>query len=306
MKKIATVFFGTHRFAALILQGLHESPFCDIELVMTQPDRPVGRSQTLQPSPVKLLAQKYGIPVEQPASLKSYRLSASGHQLGVVAQYGLLIPKYLLEVFPHGILNIHTSLLPKYRGASPIQAAIMNGDGATGITIMKLDTGLDTGPVILQKETAIDEHETAPELETRLARLALEALAEAIPAYLSGRMPPRPQAADGVSLTRALTRDDGRVDWKRNAMDIYNQWRALQPWPGLWTLWGEKRLKLLQVAPTEANLPSGLVEKVGNAIVIGCGSHALQVQELQMEGSRPMAAAAFLNGHPYIRGARLE
>jgi methionyl-tRNA formyltransferase len=176
---VRLVFFGTHEFAATILGGLLDNPLFEVCLVITQPDRPVGRKQELHPSPVKLLAQKYNIPIEQPSSLKSYQLSAMSFELGIVAQYGLLIPKHVLDSFPLGVINVHTSLLPKYRGASPIQSALINGETETGVTIMKMDQGLDTGPIILQKKTTIDPDETYTHIDKKLASLGTLALNEA-------------------------------------------------------------------------------------------------------------------------------
>lgn len=304
---VKTIFFGTHQFAASILEGLVKRHIADVVLVLTQPDRPIGKRQALQPSPVKLLAKKYSIPVEQPASLKTYSLLPTHYSLGIVAQYGLLIPKHILDALPHGVLNIHTSLLPKYRGASPIQTAIMNGDTETGVTIMKVDEGLDTGPILVQKSLAIGADEIAPEIEAKITALAIDALAEYVPAYLTGTLSPRAQDNARASVCKELKRDDGRVDWTLPATTIYNRYRAFHPWPGLWTAWNGKRLKLLRVAlADDVLLPAGLAHAEGRRLLIGCGAGSIEALELQLEGSRAQDTPAFLHGHRTMDGARLS
>lgn len=294
---MSTVFFGTHQFAATILEGILKRHIADVTLVLTQPDRPVGRSQTLQPSQVKILAQKYTLPIEQPTSLKTYELRTMSYELGIVAQYGLLIPKHILDAFPKGILNVHTSLLPKYRGASPIQTAIMNGDTKTGITIMKMDEGLDTGPILLQKSLDILPDETSADMEAKLVELGIEALEEAVPAYLSLDLSPSPQRDADASTCRELKRDDGRVDWKKTAVEIYNQYRGLTPWPGIWTEWHGKRLKLLAVAPVDIIIPTGMTQVENYRIFFGCGKGSIEALTLQLAGGKPMDAASFIRGH---------
>lgn len=290
------VFFGTHHFAATILEGISKRHIVDIGLVLTQPDRPIGRSQELRASPVKLLAQKHGIPIEQQESLKDFSLQTSDFSIGIVAQYGLLIPKHILGAFPHGVLNVHTSLLPKYRGASPIQTAILNGDTETGVTIMKMDEGLDTGPILFQKKLAIEPHDTSPEVEAKLADLGVEALFDAVPAYLSGELVPKNQEHEKATMTRELKRDDGRVDWQKTSPQIYNQYRALTPWPGLWTEFNGKRLKLLAIAPAHLTIPAGKMEVVNHRLFFGCGNGSIEAITLQLEGGKPMDAAAFVHG----------
>ncbi|PLX26410.1 methionyl-tRNA formyltransferase, partial [Candidatus Parcubacteria bacterium] len=232
MQKIKTVFFGTHDFAVTILQGLLDNPLFDIELVITQPDRPVGRKQKLQKSPVKKIAEKNNLKIDQPVSLKTYQLAnLPTCELFIVAQYGLLIPKNILEAPKHGTINVHTSLLPKYRGASPIQSALLNGDTETGVTIMLMDVGLDSGPILLQKNIDILPDETYLELDARLAAVGSEALSESIPEYISGELKPQTQDESKVTLCQKLSRDDGKVDWQKTTEEIYNQYRALTPWP---------------------------------------------------------------------------
>ncbi|MEK7189987.1 MAG: methionyl-tRNA formyltransferase, partial [Patescibacteria group bacterium] len=221
MKKISLIFFGTKDFAATILQGLLASSDFEIKLVITQPAKPVGRKQELREPPVKILAEKYGLKIEQPDTLKNFNLPTSA-DLGVAVQYGLLIPKHILKTPKHGIINIHPSLLPKYRGASPIQSAILRGETQTGITIMKIDEGLDTGPIILQKTAQIEPNETYTTIAQKLAKIASSALTEAIQGYVSGQIQPQTQNDALATNCREFKREDGQIDWRRSAMEIYN------------------------------------------------------------------------------------
>ncbi len=324
------IFFGTHNFAATILEGLLKSPFVSVELVITMPDRPVGREQKLQPSPVKILAQKHNIPIDQPQNLKTYQLPATSYKLFVVAQYSTLIPDTLLNVPKYGTLNVHTSLLPKYRGASPIQSALINGEKKTGITIMKMDKGMDTGPILLQKTLKISPDDTYAILDTKLAKIGLQALLEAIPAYIQGEIKPKPQNNSKATVCKQLTREDGKIDWNKSAQEIYNLYRGLTPWPGVWTIWNEKprkkaepsrgkRLKLLKIQPASKKMKPGQVAVENDKIFIGCGNSkkltcpakpegrsGIEVLELQLEGKKAMTAKEFLNGYKDIKDAILK
>lgn len=322
MKKISTIFFGTQEFAATILQGLINSPNFEIKLVITQPDKPVGRHQEIQKSPVKILTEKHGLKVEQPATLKNYELPIAKYELGIVVQYGLLIPKHILETPERGILNIHPSLLPKYRGASPIQSAILNGESQTGVTIMKMDEGLDTGPIILQKTAQIEPKETNTTLAPKLAKIASSALTEAIQGYVSGQIQPQPQDGALATFCHEFKREDGQIDWRKPAGEIYNQWRALQPWPGIFTestFSGKKmKIKILkmrypmsfpqtressptnwmpdQVVHDNISKPFIKLNKKSLGAVAGDGQIIL-IDELQPEGKRAMKAEEFINGY---------
>ncbi len=298
--KIQTVFFGTHTFAATILQGLIDSGMFDIQLVITQPDRPVGRKQELQKSPVKLLAEKHGLKIAQPASLKTFDFT-DFMDLGIVAQYGLIIPQRVLDLPKMGIINVHTSLLPKYRGASPIQTALMNGETQTGVTIMKMDAGLDTGPIILQKTLDIAQNDTYTTLDQKMAEIAISGLLEAIPQYISGALQPVPQDNSKATFTKQLTREDGRVDWQKTAQETYNRWRGLTPWPGVWTdELGDKRMKLLKIVPIDQTLTPGRLEIRDKEIVIGTKKGSIKILELQVEGKSKQTARVFINGYGKI------
>ncbi len=301
VQKIKSVFFGTHDFAVTILQGLIDSPLFDIQLVITQPDKPVGRKKELVPPPVKLLAEKHGIKVEQPESLKTYKPThLDTYTLGVTAQYGLLIPENILNTPTHGTLNTHTSLLPKYRGASPIQSALINGETETGVTIMKMDKGLDTGPIILQKTLKIRPDDTYIDLDKRLAKISLLALLEAIPAYISGELQPIPQDNSQATTCREFTREDGKIDWNKTSEEIYNLYRGLTPWPGVWTTWEDKRLKLLKIKKSNLEIKSGLVKIENDNIYIGTTKNSIEILELQLEGKQKMDAKHFINGYKDI------
>lgn len=305
-RTISTVFFGTHEFAATILEGLISNPLFLIELVVTQPDRPVGRDQRLESSPVKAIAQKYGLKIDQPENIKNYHLSLITYHLNIVAQYGLRIPKHILNAPQYGTMNVHTSLLPKYRGASPIQSALINGETKTGVTIMLMDEGLDTGPIILQKEIAIALDDTYETLDKKLALLGLDALIEAVPQYVEGKLRPTSQNDSKATTCKKLSREDGKIDWNKSAEEIYNLYRGLTPWPGVWTMLQGKRLKLLNIKPATKTIPPGQVMVENDRIYIGCGKDAIEVLELQLEGKKVMNAITFLNGYKDIEGATLS
>lgn len=306
MQKLRTIFFGTHDFAKTILGGMLENPLFDVQLVITQPDKPVGRDQTLVAPPVKILAQAHNIPVEQPASLKQYFLTENAFDVGIVAQYGLLIPEHILNNPTHGLLNVHGSILPKYRGASPVQAALIHGDTTTGITIMKMDKGLDTGPILLQKEIIIDADDRVNTLFTKLETIAVPALVEAVELYTAGNLIPQAQDSALATICREFTRDHGRVDWTQSAEQIYNQFRGLTPWPGIWTVWGLKRLKLLEIKPSAKTIPPGIISVQEQKLFIGCGAGSIELSEVQLEGKKPMTATVFMNGYRNLDGSKVE
>ena len=305
MRHYTTIFFGTQEFAAIILQGLIDSPLFTIALVVTQPDKPMGRKKIITPPITKVLAEKHSIPVAQPLSLKGFDLSPYPADIAIVAQYGKIIPEELLSIPTYQTLNVHTSLLPKYRGASPIQSAIMNGDTTTGVTIMQMNAGLDTGPIISQRPISIGTNETYPELERRLARLSTELLLETVPDYINGTLLPKKQDEKLATHCSQLTREDGQIDWRNTATKVYNQYRGMTPWPGIWPLWGEKRLKLLDIAVSEKHVPPGTVLAEDGTLYIGCSTGAVQIHLVQLEGKPRMDVRAFLMGNANINGAIL-
>lgn len=306
MSKIKTAFFGTQDFAATILQGLLDSDFVSVEMVFTQPDRKTGRKQAVEESPVKKLAKKYNIPVEQPETLKDYSSPLTPYSIGIVAQYGLIIPKKIIDSFPKGMINVHGSLLPKYRGASPIQAALVNGETETGVTIMVMDEKMDHGPILSQAKLGIDTVDTYTSLASKMAAEGLILLLNTLPEWLSNQLNAQPQDESQATFTKLLTKEDGLVDFNKTNDEIYNQYRGLTPWPGIWTIWNDKRLKLLKIRKSEKILPAGLVSATEQKIFIGCGSGSIKVLELQLEGKNPMDAKTFLSGYANINGAKLN
>lgn len=275
--------------------------------VVTQPDRPKGRSLRLQPSPVKVRAVELGLPVWQPERCRApdflEHLRAAAPDLIVVAAYGQLLPPALLELPPHGCLNVHASLLPKYRGASPIQAALLNGDPETGVTLMRMDTGLDTGPMVAQERTPIAPGEDAAHLHDRLAELGAALLVRSLPAYLEGRLTPLPQPLEGVSYAGKITKEDGRLDWSLPAGTLDRRLRAFTPWPGVFTHLPDPGkpvlLKIWRAEPVAeaTGRPGEILRADRDGIVIACGQGALRVTELQREGGRRLTAGEFLQGH---------
>jgi methionyl-tRNA formyltransferase len=329
------VFIGTAELSCTSLQALAADRQFSVAAVVTQPDRPKGRALKPQSSPVKVLAQKLGLPVLQPARIRDEKfiadLRALRPELIVVAAYGQILPTDILDLPPYGCLNVHTSLLPKYRGAAPIQWAIAHGDSETGVTIMKMDAGLDTGDIVAQSSTSISREDDSASLHDRLARLGAELLAQTIPDYVAGKIQPRPQPAEGVSLAPKIKKEDGQIDWNLPAQTIWNRLRAFTPWPGAFTGLSKMNEGNASSAPysskgqgSDEPLPSTLikiwkaepVEKSGEAgtilsadksgIVIACGQGALRILELQREGGRRMNAAEFLAGHPLKAGEKFE
>jgi methionyl-tRNA formyltransferase len=296
MNPISTVFFGTHKFAERILQSLIENEEFDVSLVITQPDRPVGRKKIITPPPVKVLAEAHGIVVMQPETLRGFDLPRE-FDIGIVTQYGLLIPERILYAPKYRTLNVHTSLLPKYRGASPIQSAIMAGEITTGVTLMQMDKGLDTGPILVNSGIYIPPDMTYPELEEELTELAIWLVNTLVPEYVDGEWLPTIQDDRKATHTQILTRDDGRVRWRRNTKKIYDQYRALTPWPGIWTILDGKRLKLLKISPSDKVVTPGTLTTENGNIYIGTSDRSVQVHELQLEGGRPLTPSEFIAGH---------
>jgi len=304
------VFMGTPEFAVPILAALLAAGH-EIAAVYTQPDRPAGRKKRLTPPPVKDFALGQGLTVYQPASLRSAeeveRLRALAPEVICVAAFGQILRRTVLEIPPLGCLNVHASLLPKLRGASPIAAAIANGEDRTGVTIMLMDQGMDTGPILAQEEIAILPEDTAETLGARLAEVGARLLVETLPRWARGEIQPRPQDDAQATYCRPLTKEDGRIDWSLPAEVLWRQVRAYQPWPGSYTYWQGRMLKVLQ-ASVVADRPVGvspgqvyLAER--RQLAVGAGQGALLVQRLQPEGRRPMTGAEFLAGHPEIVGA---
>ena len=303
--QLQTVFYGTHEFAVTILDALHGASFITITDVVTQPDKPFGRKRIVQPSPVKIYAEKNNLMIHQPQTLKMFTFDKP-IDLAIVAQYGKLIPETLLYLPKHNTLNVHTSLLPKYRGASPIQHALMDGATTTGTTIMCMDKGLDTGPILAQKEVDITPKETYTSLSKKLATASAELLLKTLPEYINGTLIPQPQDETRATLCRQLTRDQGRVSWNNTAQEVYNQYRGLTPWPGIWTTQKGSRLKLITIEPdTQTQLTPGTVSTKNGILRIGCAKGSIIVIDIQPEGKPVMTAQSYLQGNKTIDNTQL-
>jgi methionyl-tRNA formyltransferase len=314
------VFMGTAELSCASLQALAADRRFSVAAVVTQPDRPKGRDLKPQSSPVKVLAQKLGLPVLQPARARDEKflgdLRLLQPELIVVAAYGQMLPPEVLDVPRYGCLNVHTSLLPKYRGAAPIQWAIAHGDAETGVTIMKMDVGLDTGPMVAQRSTPIAPEDDSASLHERLARLGAELLLQTIPDYVAGKIQPKPQPAEGLSLAPKIRKDDGRIDWNLPAQTIRNRMRAFTPWPGAFTFFDGKLVKMWKASlGQEVSCEGAPIHSIGlangtilsadqNGILVLCGKDTLMIFELQREGGRRMSAAEFLAGHPLTAGEK--
>ena len=293
------VFMGTPDFAAAALRALLAAGH-DVACVYTQAPRPAGRGQREQKSAVHLLAEERGLEVRTPLNLKSPETQAAfaalKAEIAVVAAYGLILPQATLDAPRQGCLNIHASLLPRWRGAAPIHRAILAGDAQTGITIMQMEAGLDTGPGILQEAIAIAADDTARTLHDRLADLGGRLIVEALSMVGRGDVRPHPQPEEGVVYAAKLTREEGRVDWRRPAEEIERQVRAFDPWPGAWFEHRGERVKLLAagLAPVGRNAEPGIL--LDEAAAVACGAGALMLKRLQRAGRGPVTGAEFMRG----------
>ena len=296
------VFAGTPDFAATALEALIATHHTIVG-VYSQPDRPAGRGRKLQPSPVKQVALDNSIPVFQPESLKApearQELADLHPDVMIVAAYGLILPKDVLAIPSHGCLNIHASLLPRWRGAAPIQRAIAAGDEETGITIMQMDEGLDTGAMLLKSLTAIEENDTGGSLHDRLAEMGGKAIVKALELLEKGELSGETQNDDLACYARKLNKDEGHIDWTRTAIDIERLIRAFNPWPGTFTDLGEQRIRIHQARALNdtANKPAGTVlRRERDGIDIACGNGTLRITRLQLPGSRAQSVNDLING----------
>jgi methionyl-tRNA formyltransferase len=316
-----TIFLGSGSFAVPILEALVASPAADVVAVISAPDRPVGRGAVVTPVPVAARARELGLPLVQPDRIRNpgaiEAIAALRPALGVLADYGQIVPAAILDLPPRGILNVHPSLLPRHRGATPVPAAILAGDRETGVTLIRMDEGLDTGPIVAATRWPLDGTETAPELEARAAEAGAQLLAATLGPWLRGDLAASPQPAEGVTLTRPLRREDGRLDPARSAAELERQVRALQPWPGTFVETDAGRIKVLRAAvgastggtsadagPAVAPASPGSFGE-GPGLRLHTADGDLVLVEAQPAGGRPMTGEELVLGRPSLPGSRV-
>lgn len=309
------VFFGTSDFAVPALKSLLNFGY-EVAAVVTQSEKPVGRQRIIIPSPVKKAALENHVLVLEPHNLRKddkafEEFKGLNPDICIVAAYGKIIPPQYLEVPKYGFINIHPSLLPKYRGPSPVQAAILNDEMETGVSIMLVDEQMDHGPLLENRKWKIESGKYYREIEKELAEEGAELLLETLPKYISGELKPKEQNHDQATFTKLLKRSDGRIDWNRTAEEIYNQIRALSLEPGTWTTWKSKILNIstcevenISTSQVEDHKP-GKVVKVNNSIAVATKKCYLILKQIQLEGGKEMDAKLFLNGHPDFLGSKL-
>lgn len=306
------VFFGTPAFAVPALESLCE--VAEVVAVVCQPDRPAGRGNVLTAPPVKLAALARGLEVRQPEKLRDGVVAAWLQSLSldvaVVVAYGRILPKAVLDAPRLGCLNVHASLLPRHRGAAPINWAIMAGDTETGVTLMQMDVGLDTGPALADRRVSIGPDETSAELTARLSALGAQLVREELQRYIDGALTPVPQEDASASIAPLLTKELGRLDWRRSAQEIHDQVRGLQPWPGCSTMLGARRLIVcgtrLDDAPTVmAGAPGEVVAVTRDRIWVGTSKGLVALVDVQLEGKKRVPVREFLAGHPLRTGVML-
>jgi len=303
------VFFGTRELGAIVLTILLKNGYSPT-LVVTGPDRPAGRKQDLLPSPVKIAALKNNLALTQPkapAELLS-RQELKEAEFFVLAAYGNILPKELVELPLKGVLNVHPSLLPKYRGPSPERYALLNGDEKTGVTIMLMDEEIDHGPTLAQEEFTIPEDIRHEELHLKLGEIGGELLIKTIPQWLEGKIIPKEQDHTKATFTKKITKEDGKIDWSKEAEYIARQIRAFHPWPGTYTLWQGKILKILQGKAQESpgsHVSLGSIIPWHDGFAVACAKGVLAIEQFQVEGKNPVLAKDFLLGHKDFIGTKL-
>src|SRR5580698_8917293 len=309
------VFCGTPRFAVPTLEVLVQAGL-QVRLVVTQPDKPRGRGLALAPSPVKESALALQLPVAQPASIKNNdefraQLAAIAPDAIIVVGYGRIIPQWMIDLPRLGNLNLHASLLPKYRGAAPIQWAIARGETVTGVTTMRIDAGLDTGDILLQREIPIGLEDTSETLGPKLASIGADLMVETLRGLKNGNVRPTPQDHSRATLAPILKKEDGRMDFARTAYDLFNRLRGFQPWPGAFTVFRGKTLQVHRAQPAQySTLTPSEIAVDGTHLFVGCGKNndadtTLELIDIQLEGKRRMTAQEFINGYRPKSGDRL-
>ena len=302
---LRVVFMGSPAFAVPALKALVERH--EVALVVTQPDKPVGRGKRLAPPPVKEAAERLGLPVMQPRATRkppfAERLREVKADVAVVVAYGRILPRPVLDAFPRGCLNIHASLLPRYRGAAPIQWAIIRGEDETGVAIMRLDEGMDTGPVLAERRLAIEPDDTVGSLAEKLAPLGAELLLDVLAQVEAGEEVEEPQDHEAATYAPMLSKSDGAVDWMQSARAVRDRIRGVDPWPGATTALAGETIKLFSPSLAEGEGEPGELLRLDGGLVIACGSGAVRVAEVQAPGKRRMDAEAFARGRKLAPGA---
>ncbi len=304
------VFMGSPDFAVPSLEALARTQ--QVVGVVTQPDRPAGRGSRLRLPPIKTTAQALGLPIFQPQTLRTAdglaQLKAWEPEVIVVAAFGQILTADVLNLPPHGYLNLHASLLPRWRGAAPVAAAILAGDEVTGITVMRMDAGVDSGPILAQREEPIRPDDTTGSLLDRLAQLGAGLLVETLPPYLAGDLVGQPQPEEGITYCHLLEKEDGRLDWARPAIELGRQVRAVTPWPGAFTIWHGQRLKVLRATPLpdwRGPQPPGTVIALEDGAAVATGEGALRLLRIQRAGKKALSIQTFLRGQRDFTGAVL-
>ena len=303
---------GTPEFALPVLERLVSGEH-EVLAVYTQPDKPAGRGRSLVSSAVKKAALDYGLPVWQLPSLRQpeeiERLANLRPEVIVVAAFGLLLPQSILDIPPLGCVNIHPSLLPKHRGPSPVAAAILAGDEITGVSIMLLDKGMDTGPLLAQQQVPVSLEDTTGSLTAKLAQLGGQLLMQTLPIWLEGKLTPQPQDNGKATYSKLITKEEGKMDWQRPAIELWRKVRAFQPWPGCYTTWQGRLLKIMETIPLPGGGEPGRViaieETQGAPVGVQAGEGVLGLLQLQLEGKRAMSAEEFVRGQRGFIGALL-
>jgi len=305
MEKTKTIFIGTPFFSVPTLKAIVKDPAFEVVAVISQPDKTIGRKKVLTPTPIKVEAEINNIPVLQPDKIITIAddIKALHPDLIVVIAYAQIIPETILNIPKYGCVNIHASLLPKYRGAAVLQAPILNGDKESGVTIMLMDKNLDTGPILAQASVELSKNETPISLAEKLAPLGAELLAPTIKKYINGEINPKPQNDAEADYVKTLTKEDGKINWNDSAIQLERFVRAMTPWPGAWTTWNGKILKILEVEPDHHIINAyrpGQVFCDQNRMTIQTGINVLIIKRVQLEGRNSMDSNQFMRGYPDI------
>ncbi|MFA5753963.1 MAG: methionyl-tRNA formyltransferase [Patescibacteria group bacterium] len=310
-QKVRLIFMGTPEFALPGFSALIDASEIEIVGVFTQTDKPVGRKQIISPPPVKEMALKHGLRVFQPKkiNLETETIRALKPDLIVVIAYGKIIPPAILDIPTYGCVNVHASLLPKYRGAACLNAPILNGDSETGVTIMRMETGLDTGPILRQAKIKLNGRESLKDVHDNLSALGAEILVPTLKDLLAGKIIPQAQDDSRASYIKTLSKENGRIDWNQSASAIERMVRAYNPWPGTSAVCQDRTIKIIAVENEILKVngqPTGQIFRDGKRLAVQCGQDSLVILKLQIEGKKAMTAEEFLNGNPGLVGKILE